>query len=35
MLVTIVTMVLAVIIYAACAFAMYKHFSDKIEKRNK
>jgi len=35
MVASIVAMVLAVIIYAACAFAMYKHFSDRIEKRNK
>jgi len=35
MVVSIVAMVLAVIIYAACAYAMYKHFSDRIEKRNK
>jgi len=35
MLVSFFAMVLAVIIYAACAYAMYKHFSDRIEKRNK
>jgi len=35
MVASIVAMVFAVIIYAVCAFAMYKHFSDRIEKRNK
>jgi len=30
MIFPIITFLLAIIIYAGCAFAMYKHFSDKI-----